>query len=351
MPDIYTHIADGVHDVLPVPAGTAFPTNSEGKPMLFYRTDEGKLYYYNGAWTPMLQVVSNVAYSSTFRAGAVGGTTYTQIGTGTTPFRIRQNGNDVFEVEAYDGQPYLTLSDGIADDQRGQIGCFDDLDGTGLSIDASDGNDSLDLKLTGRNIYLMGSAESGSGIRFSGIRSNILPHIDLGANIGSSSYRWSLVRARTITSGDLGFEETECAICGERFSDGDILVLMLKTIDEENISLTIPVHDKCKGTPKTIEVQVPVKKKEHRLNPKTGLVEEYFVDDFEEVEEKVYYVKKEFQLDEKTGIFKRKVKSSGPLNKSGEKIEAGSLAQRDEAVESKDVKVKKQKFKNIKISI
>ncbi|AEG61691.1 hypothetical protein [Desulforamulus ruminis] len=42
------HLSNGVHQVLPIPSGTAFPSNPEGKPMLFFRTDEGKLYWFSG---------------------------------------------------------------------------------------------------------------------------------------------------------------------------------------------------------------------------------------------------------------------------------------------------------------
>ena len=46
--DLDAHLADGVHQVLPIPSGTAFPSNSSEKPMLFFRTDEGKLYWFDG---------------------------------------------------------------------------------------------------------------------------------------------------------------------------------------------------------------------------------------------------------------------------------------------------------------
>ncbi len=46
--DLSAHLADGVHQVLTIPSGTAFPSNPSGKPMLFFRTDEGKLYWFDG---------------------------------------------------------------------------------------------------------------------------------------------------------------------------------------------------------------------------------------------------------------------------------------------------------------
>ena len=66
-----------------------------------------------------------------------------------------------------------------------------------------------------------------------------------------SNRRWWTGYIRYMVTGDLAFTEQTCAICGERFGDGDILALLTKTILEDGHTYTIPIHERCKDVEKT----------------------------------------------------------------------------------------------------
>jgi len=79
---------------------------------------------------------------------------------------------------------------------------------------------------------------------------NFLPAHDNKGNCGNASHRWKLVRAVTVTSGDLGFEETSCRRCGEPFRVGDMLALTVVACPDpagrDGASVrTVPVCRRC----------------------------------------------------------------------------------------------------------
>lgn len=82
---------------------------------------------------------------------------------------------------------------------------------------------------------------------------------DNAHNCGNATYRWALVRGVTITSGDLGFEETACLKCEKPFVDGDVLVLLVKGLSDWGGTLTIPIHLKCTQDPPVIRKVKPPK--------------------------------------------------------------------------------------------
>lgn len=73
--------------------------------------------------------------------------------------------------------------------------------------------------------------------------SDIIPNMDDTYSIGSSSYRLKRLYAVNVFTGDLCFEEKECAICGEPFKEGDELVL--RVVGVGDYTRTVPVHLKC----------------------------------------------------------------------------------------------------------
>jgi len=75
------------------------------------------------------------------------------------------------------------------------------------------------------------------------ISGDLLPDSDNSRSLGSSSYRFASIYAADVYQGDLCFEETECAICGEKFREGEMLVLIVKKVDE--YTRTVPAHLKC----------------------------------------------------------------------------------------------------------
>lgn len=77
-----------------------------------------------------------------------------------------------------------------------------------------------------------------------------LPTNDAEGSIGNGSNRFNLVRAVTITSGDIGFDDAGCALCGREFGEGDDIVLRVKKIEHDaagrRVSITVPVHAGCR---------------------------------------------------------------------------------------------------------
>ena len=85
---------------------------------------------------------------------------------------------------------------------------------------------------------------------------HVRPYSDNAYVMGDASHRWSLVRGVTVTSGDLGFEETTCPKCGKSFNIGDTLILVVKSLHEYG-TLTIPMHLKCVDLP-PVKLSLPV---------------------------------------------------------------------------------------------
>lgn len=70
-------------------------------------------------------------------------------------------------------------------------------------------------------------------------------------SIGDAQNRWQLVRAVTITSGDVCFDDQACQICGNPFEEGDDLVLRVIRIEPDGdtgrrLTRTVPAHHGCK---------------------------------------------------------------------------------------------------------
>lgn len=76
---------------------------------------------------------------------------------------------------------------------------------------------------------------------------DLVPMTDNTGRIGTESQRWSLVRAVTVTQGDIGFgpEDQPCPICGKRFEVGDLVVLKVHKVLENGEFRARPVHLKC----------------------------------------------------------------------------------------------------------
>ena len=127
-----------------------------------------------------------------------------------------------------------------------------------------------------------GGVQGQRGIGISAFRSNLYPIEDGGANLGLPNRRWLTGYIRYMVTGDLAFTEQTCAICGERFGDGDILALLTKTILEDGHTYTIPIHERCKDVEKTLEIEVPEMTIKYRVNDH-GEVEPYKTPAFEEV--------------------------------------------------------------------
>ncbi|PUA31024.1 MAG: hypothetical protein B9J98_08170 [Candidatus Terraquivivens tikiterensis] len=99
------------------------------------------------------------------------------------------------------------------------------------------------------------------------------PYTDGYSYIGTSSYRFRLVRAVTITQGDLGFEEDRCMVCGKQFKPNDSIVLKVYKIDKENKQvLTVPVHSEC--NPHEISAEMLEHHQREVLAPKKNPKEE-----------------------------------------------------------------------------
>jgi hypothetical protein len=94
------------------------------------------------------------------------------------------------------------------------------------------------------------------------------PATDGYSYIGTSTYRFRLVRAVTVTSGDLGFEERRCLVCGREFKEGDAVVLKVRKVEPDNLQmLCVPVHAECNPHPLDPEL---LKGHERMLLPNRG---------------------------------------------------------------------------------
>ena len=124
-------------------------------------------------------------------------------------------------------------------------------------------------------------------------------------SIGSTTYKWYRVRAYYLTSGDMCFEEKNCAICDQPFQPGDALHLLVHTIHDEHGTMTIPIHDYCKGVQKVLTIDVPETGEEYYLDS-DGEVKKRFTLVYEEVDKDVVELKPDYFVDEKNGQFMKK---------------------------------------------
>ena len=158
------------------------------------------------------------------------------------------------------------------------------------------------------------------------IRGNIVfPLTDMGGPCGDANNRWTLVRGYLVQSGDMCFEEQECAICGEPFVDGDILSLLVRTIHEQYGTMTVPVHEKCKDIKKSLNIKLPKMITKYRLN-EMGEKEAYNELATEQIEKEVVAVHPDYELDELTGKFKRKLSEYNLTLFSEEELNQGVYA-------------------------
>lgn len=80
-----------------------------------------------------------------------------------------------------------------------------------------------------------------------------IPPVDDNGSIGTATNRWTLVRAVTITSGDLAFDDEACAVCRRGFAVNDNVVLRVHKVAEETlkggktrpVTYTVPCHQRC----------------------------------------------------------------------------------------------------------
>jgi len=77
----------------------------------------------------------------------------------------------------------------------------------------------------------------------------VRPPQDNYGSLGTDSYRWKLVRAVTVTQGDIGFgpEDQPCPICGKRFEVGDVVVFKVHKVLGNGEFRARPIHLKCAG--------------------------------------------------------------------------------------------------------
>ncbi len=74
--------------------------------------------------------------------------------------------------------------------------------------------------------------------------------IDNNSNVGTAAKRWKLVRAVTITSGDIGFDDPLCVLCKRVFEEDQNLVLHVIRVEMEKggrVTKTVPVHEHCRA--------------------------------------------------------------------------------------------------------
>lgn len=185
-------------------------------------------------------------------------------------------------------------------------------------------------------------------IFYNNVGSDVMPSQTNTYQIGSSTYKWSLIRGQTITSGDLAFEEDCCAICGEKFADGDIVVLLVKTVDEMLGTLTIPIHDRCKGTVKTITMEAPATITKYQLNDQ-GEVEPYLDFDFDETDEEIITLQPNYEFKD-TGEFFRKDTEENREIFSEEELRNGVRVTRKNALCTTTVHRKHMKYRTIEFT-
>jgi hypothetical protein len=78
---------------------------------------------------------------------------------------------------------------------------------------------------------------------------SLVPASDNAGNLGSNANRWASIRAVTVTTGDLGFEDECCPVCGACFNTGEDVVWRIRRQkregDGKTVSFAVPVHVGC----------------------------------------------------------------------------------------------------------
>lgn len=257
------------------------------------------------------EIIGGKVYSSTFQTGIKTDTTYIALspdGTLEAYYAGKQN------IGMYAGQNWGNMVfyyDGI---QTGQLYATEEYDpvlgGTKKRFvvwSKSDGSLRLDgpgIDLDSNYVKLAGSSSAQINVKGK-ILDSLLPIADNSGYVGTSSYRWNTVRAKYITPGDLCFEEESCPICEQPFAPGDIITLLVHHIHEEHHTMTIPIHDRCKGVQKTLTVEVPETEEKYQFK-EDGSLKAYRVSKFIEQEEEIHRVKEGYKFDKMTGQFRKK---------------------------------------------
>jgi hypothetical protein len=125
-------------------------------------------------------------------------------------------------------------------------------DGAGtmpIHTDWSDAAGNVLLRLNhagGLQILASNSLTLGNGAIAAG---NIAPGQDNTGAVGTSSARWGSIRAVTVTTGDLGFDDECCAVCRACFNAGDDVIWRIRrqVMDEQKrtVSYAVPIHVRC----------------------------------------------------------------------------------------------------------
>ena len=168
--------------------------------------------------------------------------------------------------------------------------------------------------------------------------------------MGQANRRWWAGYIVYTQTGDLCFSEQTCAICGGHFESGDVLALLTEAILEDGYTYTIPVHERCKDIEKTIEMQVPEMTTKYQVNDQ-GEVVPYKTALFEEVEEEILRVHPDYELDENTGKFKRKLNDWNRQFYSEDELLNGVYSSERGAKVRDTVIRKKPKFRTLSIQV
>lgn len=301
-----------------------------------------------------IQVINGEIYSSVYRTGAATDTAdYVEMSEDA-------NGNGYLKVVGTHGGTTVKMD---AVHTRGRIGLYDESGNEATYLFVNSNNTPKELiirSLSGGGIHIGDGANTivigrvngnnTDGIGLSLLKSGLLPLSDNAYNVGQNGSKWALVRATTITPGDLGFEERTCAICGQEFKPGDALGLIVKEWNEAGGTLTVPIHLDCKDTPATITLEVPEVAIDYALGDDGELIPNA-IPAYETMEVEVITVNPAYTLDKTTGQFYR---SDTPENQQifgEEAIRAGVKASKKVALCSDTITRQVAKTKTITFDV
>lgn len=238
------------------------------------------------------KIIDGEIYSSLFRTGVEGATAYLSL-EAPNSFTAYFNSLKTFEL--------------LADFYYGRLHFYDEGD---LALEIGGRTEEAlidavgDLKLSADANITIAPGVSGK-ITVGKFTGNIIPYTDDTGTVGGTANRWSLIRGKIITPGDLGWEERSCILCDQAFKAGDVLILWVRHIHEDYGTLTIPIHDGCKGIKKALTFEVPEIEIQYHLNPDTGDIEEIRTSKVKTMQKTVKELKKRFNFDAKTGLFNK----------------------------------------------
>jgi len=132
--------------------------------------------------------------------------------------------------------PYIDFHYGVGSSQDYNVRLINDADGR-LSVLGNfrvTGNVGIGTTSPAEKLHVIGNIKGR----------NIYPDADNTYNIGSSTLRWANGYFVNIVTGDIGFEELSCAVCGKEFKVNDSVVLKVRKVDNDKI-MCVPVHTTC----------------------------------------------------------------------------------------------------------